>query len=65
MVIKSYQEAKANDELLEEIKNKIPEKDTSNGIYIDKVREISADNISFSYSKDSELLSNISFDINK
>ena len=65
MVVKSYQEAKANDELLEEIKNKIPEKDTSNGIYIDKVREISADNISFSYSKDSELLSNISFDINK
>lgn len=65
MVIKSYQEAKANDELLEEIKNKIPEKDTSNGVYIDKVKQISADNISFSYSKDSELLSNISFDINK
>lgn len=65
VVIKSYQEARANDELLEEIKNKIPEKDTSNGVYIDKVKQISADNISFSYSKDSELLSNISFDINK
>ena len=36
-VIKSYQEAKANDELLQEIKNKIIEPDTSHGIYIDKV----------------------------
>lgn len=64
-VIKSYQEASANDELLQEIKNKIVEPDTSNGVFIDKVKNIKADNISFSYSKDSELLSNINFEINK
>ena len=64
-VIKSYQEAKANDDLLQEIKNKIIEPDTSHGIYIDKVSKISADNIDFGYSDSTNLLQDISFEINK
>ena len=64
-VIKSYQEASANDKLLEEIKNKAIEPDTTNKIFINKVSKISAQDMSFSYSSEYELLSNICFEINK
>lgn len=65
MLIKSYQEALANDQLLQEIKSKPIEKDTSENIYINKVSSIVAKDIDFSYTSDSELLNDISFDIQK
>lgn len=49
VVVKNYQEAKANHELLEDIRRMTPERLPDNAVRLDRIRELKFDKVSFSY----------------
>lgn len=59
-VIQSYQEAKANNEIIQDILSKEPEKDDTNLTKIKQLTSIELKNVSFSYSDDKEVVKNFS-----
>lgn len=64
-VVKSYQEARANHDILQDILTKEPEPVSSDGVVIDSIDQISGQNLSFSYTSDKEVLHDISFQAHK
>lgn len=61
-VIQSYQEAKANDEIIQDILTREPEKDDRHLEKIEKLKTISLKDISFAYADDKEVVKNVSAD---
>lgn len=61
-VIQSYQEAKANDEIIQDILTREPEKDDTHLEKIEKLKTISLKDISFAYADDKDVVKNVSAD---
>jgi ATP-binding cassette, subfamily B, bacterial len=59
-VVKNYQEAKANHEILQEILTKIPEPSDDHLLKLGAVQSMSIDHVSFGYSEDKEVIHNLS-----
>ena len=64
-VVKSYQEAHANHDILQEMLAQKAEIINKNGIVLDKIDALSSQKISFSYNEDKRILTDISFEIKK
>lgn len=65
MVVKSYQEARANHDILQEILRKEVEPTITDGVVMNSIDSISSKNLSFSYDTGKQVLNNISFSIEK
>lgn len=59
-VVKNYQEAKANHNILQEILTQTPEPSDSHLLTINPVRSMSIDNVSFGYHEDKQVVHNVS-----
>ncbi len=61
-VVKNYQEARANHEILQDIMTQEKEKPTDHLEKLGTIKSLGFDNVSFGYTPDKQVLSNISFD---
>lgn len=59
-VIKNYQEAKANDEIIQNIMKKEPEAPDEHLTVIDKLNTLKLDQVSFAYNDDKQVINNFS-----
>jgi ATP-binding cassette subfamily B protein len=59
-VVKNYQEARANHDILQEILTQTPEPSDAHLLALDAVSSISMDNVSFGYNQDKEVIHHIS-----
>ena len=59
-MIQSYQEAKANDEIIQDILTREPEKDDTHLEKIEQLQSIELKNISFAYSDNKEVVKDFS-----
>lgn len=59
-VVKNYQEAKANHEILQEIITQTPEPSDSHLLKLDTITSISVNDVSFGYSEDKEIIHHLS-----
>lgn len=62
-VVKSYQEAKANHDILQDIMNQKPESPTDHLPKIDQVKEIRFEHVSFAYQQEKNLIQDFSFEV--
>jgi ATP-binding cassette subfamily B protein len=61
-VVKNYQEARANHDILQDIMNQEKEKPTDHLEKLGTIKSLGFDAVSFSYTPDKQVLNNISFD---
>ena len=64
-VVKSYQEARANHDILEEMLAQESEPINTDGIIIDHIDRLSAKDVSFGYQADAIIIDHITFDVKK
>lgn len=64
-VVKSYQEARANHDILEEMLAQESEPINTDGIIIDHINRLSAKDVSFGYQADAIIIDHITFDVKK